>query len=257
MNESIIDTAKALSALAAQTALSYYRQPLDIELKEDASPVTVADKAIEGQVREYLTEHYPDHSILGEEYGAGDLSNEHVWVIDPIDGTRSFISGHPLFGFLLSYLQHGQNQLSVVSMPALNELYLGGLMAPATLNGHFISCSKTTSLAQAILYINEGDKLFLQEPEIHKRLLASGHTQRFSYDCYPHALLAAGHVDAVVDYDLKPFDYLPLSGLIHAAGGVMSDWDGKALDFDSDGRVVSAATPELHASLLNVIASAS
>ncbi len=85
----------------------------------------------------------------------------------------------------------------------------------------------------------------------------SGHTQRFSYDCYPHALLAAGHVDAVVDYDLKPFDYLPLSGLIHAAGGVMSDWAGRPLDFQSDGRIVSAATPELHASLLSVLAKGS
>jgi len=257
MNDTIADTAKALSAVAAQTAMAYFRQSLDIDIKADASPVTQADKDIERQVRDQLASLYPEHSILGEEYGAGDLSKEHVWVIDPIDGTQSFLSGHPLFGFLLSYLQHGENHLSVVSMPALNELYLGGLMTPATLNGRAIHCSKTTSLSEAILYINEAEKLCSQEPQIHKKLLASGQTRRFAYDCYPHALLAAGHVDAVVDYDLKPFDYLPVSGLIHSAGGIMSDWEGNALNFESDGRVVSAATPELHACLLSVIASGS
>jgi len=257
MSSTIIDTAKGLSAVAAQTAMEYFRQSLSIELKDDASPVTHADKTIEAQVRDQLASLYPDHSILGEEYGAGDLTKEHVWVVDPIDGTRSFISGHPLFGFLLSYLQHGINQISVISMPALNELYMGGHMAPATLNGRPIRSSAITQLSEAILYINEGEKLFANEPEIHKRLVVSGHTMRFSYDCYPHALLAAGHVDAVVDFDLKPFDYLPLSGLIHAAGGVMSDWAGKPLDFESDGRVVSAATLELHASLLSVLSSES
>ena len=95
------------------------------------------------------------------------------------------------------------------------------------------------------------------EPDVLAGLLQAGHTRRFGYDCYPHALLAAGHVDAVVDYDLKPFDYLPLQGLIEAAGGLITDWAGKPLDYSSDGRVISAATPALHAEVLSILQNAS
>ena len=142
----------------------------------------------------------------------------------------------------------------MIAMPALNEVYLGQAGQGATLNGAPIACSKKTALSDAILYINEGEKLFQHEPQVHAKLVRSGHTRRFAYDCYPHAMLAAGFVDCVVDYDLKPFDYLPLAGVIEAAGGVITDWRGRKLDFESDGRVVSAATPELHAELLDQLA---
>lgn len=253
ISDNILQTASDLTDQARSTAMSYFRQTLEVEMKEDESPVTAADKHIEREVRETLEKRFPDHSILGEEYGAGDLNNNHVWVIDPIDGTRSFMTGHPLFGFLLAYLNKGIVEHSIVSMPALNERYVGTRIHGATLNGQRIRCSKTLELEQALIYINEGDKLFESVPYVHSNLLSVGHTRRFSYDCYPHALLAAGHVDVVVDYDLKPFDYLPLAGVIEAAGGIISDWQGNALDYDSDGCVVSAATPQLHRQILSVL----
>jgi inositol-phosphate phosphatase/L-galactose 1-phosphate phosphatase/histidinol-phosphatase len=250
-----IETAYALAQMASATALSYFRKRLDIEKKCDESPVTVADLQIEREVRAMLGACFPEHEVLGEEYGAGDLTKENVWVIDPIDGTRSFISGHPLFGFLLAYLKAGKSQIGMVSMPALGELFVGILGQGASLNGEKIRVSGQTQLSEAILSINEGEKLFAFEPQIHARLVQAGHTRRFGYDCYPHALLAAGHIDGVVDYDLKPFDFLPLVGLIEAAGGIISDWQGRPLTFQSDGKVVSAATPELHRALLDLIAS--
>lgn len=253
-SDRLVAAAKEIAMIAAGTAMNYFRKTLDVELKGDHSPVTIADRQVEREVRDYLAANFSDHSILGEEYGSGDLSNEHVWVVDPIDGTRSFISGHPLFGFLLAYVRHEQVQMSMVSMPALGELFLGQPGKGATLNGASIQTSATTRLAEAILYINEGDKLFKHESAVHARLAEAGHTRRFAYDCYPHALLAAGHVDAVVDYDLKPFDFLPLLGVVEAAGGVMSDWDGNALTFHSGGKIVSAATPELHRELLDLLA---
>ena len=248
-----LETAYTLAQTAAATALTYFRRHLEIEKKRDESPVTAADLQIEREVRALLAATFPAHSILGEEYGAGDLGAEHVWVIDPIDGTRSFISGHPLFGFLLAYLQGGTCQFGMVSMPALNELFVGIRGQGASLNGNPIGVSQQTQLSDAILSINEGEKLFAFEPQIHARLLRAGHTRRFGYDCYPHALLAAGHIDAVVDYDLKPFDFLPLVGLIEAAGGIISDWQGNPLSFTSGGKVVSAATPELHRALLDLL----
>jgi len=249
----LMGAANQLADQAAITSSSYFRAGVDIDLKGDESPVTIADKQIEREAREILGKLYPDHSILGEEYGAGDLTKDHVWVIDPIDGTRSFISGHPLYGFLLAHMNKGKCELGMIAMPELQERYIGQKGQGATLNGQPISVSKKTDLSDAIIYLNEGDKLVQHEPEVFARLLTLGHTRRFAYDCYPHALLAAGQVDVVVDYDLKPFDYLPLAGVIEEAGGVISDWDGKLLDFDSDGRVVSAATPELHSELLSFL----
>lgn len=249
----IVQTAHDLARAASATALTHFRGALEVELKEDESPVTRADRDIERQARELLAQSFPGHAILGEEFGAGDLNAENVWIIDPIDGTRSFLGGHPLFGFLLAHMALGRPTLGMISIPALGELFLGVAGMGAKLNGQPIRCSGKTRLAEAMLYINEGEKLLEHETEVLNRLVKAGHTRRFGYDCYPHALLAAGHVDAVVDYDLKPFDYLPLAGVIEAAGGVISDWEGRALNYASDGRVVSAATPELHAAVLALI----
>lgn len=253
MKDDIFAKAVAITERAAATALAHFRQGISFDVKSDESPVTAADLQIENEARAIIGASFPDHTILGEEFGAGDLSNDNIWVIDPIDGTRSFISGNPLFGFLLAYLESGKNALSIVSMPFLKERFIGRMGQGATLNGKPIQTSNKTSLSDAMLYINEGEKLFAAEPEIFSKLMASGHTRRFAYDCYPHALLAAGHVDCVVDYDLKPFDFLPITGVVEAAGGVITDWDGNELTFQSGGKVVSAATPELHHQMLQVL----
>ncbi len=247
------DHAKAISDIASQAAMRYFRGTLGVEFKQDESPVTQADRGVEAEVRAYLRRHFPDHGIFGEEHGKEDGDGRHLWVIDPIDGTRSFLSGHPLFGFLLAHLVDGQPQLGIVGMPAINETFVGTRGSGATLNDLAIQTSDVTRLDQAILYVNEGDKIYRDQPSIFDRLMRAGQTRRFAYDCYPHALLAAGHVDAVVDYELQPYDYLALCPLIEAAGGVMTDWKGQALTMQSDVAVVSAATPELHAELLSLL----
>lgn len=255
MMDAMLETAGAIQRMAAETALKHFRSPVAIDRKADESPVTAADFAIERDARARIQYAFPDHEILGEEFGAGDLTRDHVWVIDPIDGTRSFISGHPAFGFLLAYLEKGETLYSVISMPALDEVFVGQVGRGATLNGRPIRTSDKTVLSDAIVTINEADKLFFHEPGVHARMMRAGNTRRFGHDCYPHALLAAGFVDCVVDYDLKPFDFLPLAGVVNAAGGVITDWNGDALDFHSDGRIVSAATPELHAEVLAILSS--
>jgi len=254
MSTPIFETALILADQAAKTSSAYFRLGIDIDFKGDDSPVTIADKQIEREARDHLGKVFPDHAILGEEYGSGDLTNDHVWVIDPIDGTRSFISGNPLYGFLLAFMHRGQCELGLISMPALKELYLGRKGKGATLNGEPIRTSNRTKLSDAIIYINEGEKLLQYEPAAVSELLKIGHTRRFAYDCYSHALVASGQIDAVVDYDLKPFDYLPLAGVIEEAGGVISDWQGKPLNYNSDGRVITAATPELHKQLVDLLA---
>lgn len=248
--------AAELAQIAERAAMGYFRGQLGTEFKADESPVTQADRGIEDVIRSYLAEHFPDHGIFGEEHGFQGADRADIWIIDPIDGTRSFLSGHPLFGFLLGHLLAGVPQIGVIGMPALGEVFMAVREQGATLNNVAIAVSGQTRLERAILYVNEGDKIYRDHPQLFAQLMQSGQTRRFAYDCYPHALLAAGHVDAVIDYDLQPYDYLPVSVVVEEAGGIMTDWAGKPLTLHSDGRVISAATPELHAQLLEMLAGA-
>lgn len=245
--------AARIARVASGVAMEHFRRHLTVEIKSDDSPVTQADKAVETAVRSYLGEAFPDHGILGEEQGADGIDREYVWVIDPIDGTRSFLSGYPSFGFLLALLRDGRPLVGMIAMPALGEVFTGVAGQGAEMNGTPVSVSGQTRLDQAVLYVNEGDKLFEREPPVFRRLMQAGQTRRFAYDCYPHALLAAGHVDAVVDYDLQPYDFLPVSAVIAAAGGFMTDWNGAPLTLKSDGRVVAAATRDLHREVLALL----
>ncbi len=230
----------------------YFRQTLDIIHKGDDSPVTVADQTCERMIRDALAQHFPDHSILGEEFGFEDKGSDLLWIIDPIDGTRSFISGMPLYSMLIALLQDGVPKLGVVRMPELGEVFTGSADG-ATVNGAAISTSNVTALKDAFVYINEGNKIALDAPDLFRRLCQSGREQRLSYDGYPHMLVAMGHADACIDYDLQPYDYLPLVPVIEGAGGVITDWAGAPLTLQSDGRVVAAATKALHHEMLDLL----
>ncbi|MEP2639679.1 inositol monophosphatase family protein [Roseobacter sp.] len=249
----ILEDGAAFARAAGKTARTYFRQHNDVAFKDDQSPVTVVDQMIERELKQAIAQAYPNDAIFGEESGVdGDLTG-NLWVIDPIDGTRSFISGNPLFGMLMAYLEQGVPMAGVISMPFFQELYCGGVGHPATCNGQPIAVSGQQDIDDCTLYINEGEKLFAHHPDIFSRLVQAGKTRRFGYDCYPHALLAAGHIDAVVDYDLKPYDYLALTAVVGAAGGIVSDWQGNGLGLSSGGAVVSAATPQLHRALLDLL----
>ncbi|MCP5089104.1 MAG: inositol monophosphatase [Rhodobacteraceae bacterium] len=240
--------------LAGEVARRYFRGRLDVEFKADESPVTQADREVETVARNYLLKHFPDHGIFGEEHGIEGADRDHMWIIDPIDGTRSFLSGQPLFGFLLGHLEHGEADFAVVGIPTLNEVLTGRKGKGATLNGQPVRVSRQKALDQSVLYINEGEKIYRHHPEIFSSLLNAGQTRRLAYDCYPHMLVAMGHVDAVIDYDLQPYDYLPVSTVVSASGGIMTDWQGNALGVKSGTKAtITAATQELHAELLALV----
>ena len=238
---------------ASAIPMAHFRAPLDIIAKADESPVTIADRETEAFIRDELEKEFPGHGIYGEEYGISGSLDGSSWIIDPIDGTRSFITGHPLFGMLVGYLEQGVPRLGVVQMPAMEETFVGIPGTGATKNGQPIRSSTTTSLADAMVYINESERIHAMSPDLFARLCTIGHTRRMAYDCYPHAMVAAGYIDAVIDFGLEPYDYLPLIGLVEAAGGVITDWNGEALTLKSDGRVVTAATPELLRQILEVL----
>ncbi len=191
--------------------------------------------------------------IFGEEFGRDNIDSEYEWIIDPIDGTRSFVSGMPLYGMLLALLKNGEPELGIIRMPELSEVYVGDGKTTRRNASETLSTSKTTSLDDAIVYINEGEKIARKNTELFCRLTSAGRVMRLGYDCYPHALLAAGEVDLVIDFDLKPYDYFSLIPVVEGAGGVITDWQGQTLTMQSRGDVISAATPALHQQAMALI----
>jgi len=253
--EALLQAAREMTAAAAATPLHYFRAGFAVEHKADESPVTVADRETEAALRRAIAKRFPDHGILGEEYGADGLERELLWVIDPIDGTKSFISGSPLFGMLMAVLKGGRPVAGVIRMPALGECFAGSPAGGSDRDGTPIFCRQGIALADAFLCLNEARGLMDDHPAVFKRLLATGRFQRFTYDCYPYAQLACGQVDAVIDCHLQPYDYLPVAPVVEGAGGKITDWQGRPLGLKSDGRVVASASPEIHTALLDILAS--
>jgi histidinol phosphatase-like enzyme (inositol monophosphatase family) len=247
-----LETAQRIATDASPVAMALFRKALDVSQKSDDSPVTIADQNTERAIRMALELAFPGETIFGEEFGQTG-TQDNMWIVDPIDGTRSYITGLPLFGMLLGYVADGAPQLGVINMPALGELYAGARGLRATLNGTPIAVSSCRDLSQARLFLNEADKMAVDTPQVFSRLVTAGALRRLGADCYPHALVASGHADAVVDFGLQPYDYLPVAAVVEAAGGVMTDWQGNALTLSSDGRTLTAATPELHADLLELV----
>jgi len=250
----LLEAAAGIAGQSSARVMAYFRSPVDIHSKADASPVTIADRATEVAIREAIAARFPDHGIMGEEYDAVGVDREYVWVIDPIDGTKSFISGVPMFGTLIGVLHRGRPVAGVIHMPGLSEMFAGAPGFGSRMNGAPIRCRTGVAPQDAFLCFNELHKLVREVPEKASRLLATGRYQRPTMDCYPYAQLAAGWVDGVVDYDLDPYDYLPLVGVVEGAGAIITDWQGRPLGGDSDGSVAAAASPEIHRALLAALA---
>ncbi len=248
----LMNAALEISATAEPIALRCFRSDLAIEHKPDTSPVTAADQETETEMRRGIEARFPSHGILGEEFAGKVAKSEFTWIIDPIDGTRSFIAGVPLFGMLIGVLQGKTPVAGVIRMPALGECYAGYRGGGATLNGAAVGC-RARPVDEAYIFINEANLMVDSELERLRRLMSLGRERRFFNDCYAFALLAAGRIDAVVDIGLQPYDYLPIVPVVEAAGGMMTDWRGGSLGVESDGTVIAAATRELHTALVRLL----
>lgn len=231
-------------------AMTYFRKPLDIEAKDDNSPVTQADRAIESEMRRQITQAFPAHGILGEEEEAVNLGASRLWVIDPIDGTKSFLSGMPTFGTLIACLSDGQPDIGVISVPPMGERWVGQRGKSTTFNGAPCNASARQNLGDAILYTTSPDSFDTAGLSSFDKLSAHVAVRRFGGDCYGYGLLASGHVDLLMEMNLHPYDYMALVPVIEGAGGVITDWAGDPLTLASDGHVVAAASPALHAQTL-------
>jgi len=247
----LVDFSNQLADAARPIALRYFRSRVGFEQKEDLSPVTIADRAIEEELRRRIAGRYPEHGILGEEMEQTP-GERFTWYLDPIDGTKSFISGMPLFGTLIAVADGDRATLGVIDMPALGERWVGSSRG-AFFNDTPARVSSVTRLEEAQIYTSSPDFFQPDEWPRYDALSRRCLFRRFGGDCYQYGLLASGHCDLVVETSLKTFDFMALIAVVEGAGGLIRDWDGQPLTPASDGRVVAAATPALMAQALDAL----
>ncbi|MCY4095398.1 MAG: histidinol-phosphatase [Gammaproteobacteria bacterium] len=249
-SESLRETAIAAATAGGRETLKWFRQPIGVENKATGTgfdPVTAADRACERVIREHIQAQFPDHAIRGEEFD--DVgSSEWTWLIDPIDGTRAFISGFVHWGVLLGLLLNDKPFLGVMAQPFLGEVFVGDGQNASYMRGGEsteINTRETQNLKDATfattdprLFKKWGDQRVLERIESNVRLV------RYGTDCYQYAMVALGQLDLVVENVLKPWDILPLVPIVRGAGGVLTNWQGG--DDLSDGYVIASANQTLH-----------
>jgi histidinol phosphatase-like enzyme (inositol monophosphatase family) len=243
---------RQLAAESGALIRGYFFDPeLSVDEKSDQSPVTVADRGAEQLLRERIHARYPEHGIIGEEFGNEREGAEYVWVLDPIDGTKSFMSGVPLFGTLVALLRGGEPVLGMIHQPILNQLVLGDGQV-ATLNGKAITVRSTADLEHAtLLHTDRRDIARHHDIEAFARLEARVRLCRTWGDCYGYLLLAAGFADVMLDAVMNAWDLLALVPIVRGAGGRITDWHGEAPNLRTNSIV--AATPALHGEVIAVL----
>jgi inositol-phosphate phosphatase/L-galactose 1-phosphate phosphatase/histidinol-phosphatase len=229
----------------------HFRNLAAVETKDDASPVTVADRAAEAAIREILSAERPGDGIIGEEYGEDRPDAARVWVIDPIDGTRAFIAGRPLFGTLIALLEDGVPVLGVIDQCIARDRWIG-TRAGTTLNGAAVQVRACPALAGA--HVGTTSPYMFDDLAAFQRVRAAARDVLYGGDNHNYALVATGCLDLVVESGLKVYDWAALVPVVTGAGGVMSDWTGAPLRRGSDGRVVAAGDPALLAEVLATLA---
>jgi histidinol phosphatase-like enzyme (inositol monophosphatase family) len=235
--------ANRLADAASDAIRPFFRARYDMEFKSDASPVTEADRAAEAAIRAILEQERPTDGIIGEEYGAIREDASRVWVLDPIDGTRSFIAGRPIFGSLIALTQDGWPVLGLIDQPITKERWAGVAGQGTTYNGQSVKTRACRELSDAIL-ASTGPQYFPGCTGEHFSQLARDCRDTvWGGDCYNYALLASGHVDIVVEAGLKLHDIAALVPVVEGAGGRMCDWSGDPLTHDSDGSVIAIGDP--------------
>jgi histidinol phosphatase-like enzyme (inositol monophosphatase family) len=240
---------RVAQAAAAETLPRFRSQgAIANKLSGGFDPVTEADQQAELAIRALIEAEFPDHGILGEEHGSSNTDSRHVWVIDPIDGTRAFISGLPVWGTLVGLTVDGDAVAGMMSQPFIGEFFFAA-DGRSTYEGpdgaRSLATRGTTDLAEATLCTTTPALFPGGKREIYDRLESRVRLARYGADCYAYAMLAAGNIDLVVEAGLQPYDIVALVPIIERAGGVITAWDGGPAEAGGD--IVAAATPELHA----------
>ena len=258
ITQEIINFANYLADSSAKIAQKYYRQANGEVQKDDESPVTKADREIERFIRDEIEKKYPTHGIIGEEYGITNENADFQWILDPIDGTSSFIIGRPLFGTLIALTHQGQALLGIMNQPIINEKWVGITGQGATFNGKKIQTRNCSKISDAVLASSSSHYFKGGDEEILQNLTSQAKYQKiggiiYGGDCYSYGSLASGFIDIVLDPGLQVYDYAALVPIITEAGGIVTDWQGNDLNLKSNVKLIASANEKLHEEALKII----
>lgn len=252
-----LEIAEEMADAARAAILPFFRQTnLETDNKLDGGfdPVTVADRAAEQAMRAVLAKHRPDDGIFGEEFGQSAGTSGRVWVLDPIDGTRGFISGTPTWGVLIALSTATGPMLGVIDQPYIGERFVGGggqAFVKGPLGRSRLGTRDTRRLDQAVVFTTFPEVGTEAEGQAFRAVSSQAKLTRYGMDCYAYALLAAGQIDLVIEAGLNAYDIQAPIAVIEAAGGIVTDWQGNPAH--EGGRALAAATPELHAAALEIL----
>ncbi len=241
-----IDAAVAAGKVTAE----FFLESIDVDTKTDDTPVTEADRRAEAYIRERIEETYPSHSILGEEAGENGRDSDYRWIIDPIDGTQSFIRGVPLYTVLIALEVKGEPVVGVIHNPPLQETVAGATGVGCFYNGSPCQVSSTSKLADAWVQVTDYADLVRRRPKFAKRLLENSFSCRTWGDAYGYLLVATGRVDVMIDPIMNIWDIAPLKPIITEAGGVFTDLDGNQ---NAMGESSIACNGVLHEQILRLL----
>lgn len=246
--------AHLLADAAGGIARHYFRTAVPVETKHDQSPVSLADREIEKALRARIAETFPDHGILGEEMGSADIERDYVWVIDPIDGTRAFLAGRPLFTTLIALCFQGTPILGIIDQPIIGERYVGAAGQATTRNKAPISVRSCERLTHASLATTSPAYFAADERGRFEALRDACGDVIYGGDAYNYAQLASGFIDIVAESGLKPYDVMALRPIIEGAGGIVTTWNGAPLTLYDYHSVVAGGSARIHVDALSVLA---
>lgn len=251
--ESFIPFVEQLANASGHIIRQYYKRDISYEVKEDMSPVTEADKEVERALRALILASYPEHGVIGEEFEPSNPKAEYQWYIDPIDGTKSFMIGRPIFGTLIALVKGDMPWIGVIDQPILGERWSGVRGFATDFNSRPVETRGCPSLASAVL-CTTSPNLFIGEDYVKfEKIRQKAHYTVYGGDCYSYGLLASGRVDIVVETGLKTHDFLALKPIIEGAKGIMTDWNGNPITTHSDGRVIACGDKRTHKEALKML----
>jgi len=252
--DAFVTLAERLADAARPVAIRYFRSGLAIDAKPDASPVTAADREAEAAMRTIIEGAFPNHGIFGEEHGKTRLDSRYVWVLDPIDGTKAFVTGKPLFGTLIALLEDGRPIVGIIEAPAMGERWVGAEGRLTTLNGRPVRTRPCADIGMAWLYATTPHMFEGADQDAFDQLRCRCREAVYGGDCYAYGLLSNGTVDIVCEASMQPYDYCALVPVVNGAGGIITDWQGQPLGLQSDGRVLAAGDAAIHGSACAALA---
>jgi myo-inositol-1(or 4)-monophosphatase len=251
------DFVDRLATVSGETILPFFRTALAVEDKTHGSrfdPVTEADRAAEAAMRSLIKRTFPDHGIVGEEYGAEQTGAEYVWALDPIDGTKSFISGMPAWGTLIGLARFGEPVFGLMHQPFIRERFAGDggaawYRGPA--GERALRVRPCGRLSEAVLYTTSPRLMNAADAAAFARVEEAVRLSRYGGDCYAYCMVAAGHIDLVIETELKPHDIMALVPIVTGAGGIMTTWENGPPQHG--GRIIAAGDRRVHAEAMRVL----